>query len=60
MADRILFTIREGRTLPAETWQTFTDKAQRAGKKPADVLRALIEQYIQRPDHDTQATKTGQ
>ena len=46
MADRILFTIWENRTLPADTWRRFTEKAQQAGSTPARVLRELIEQYI--------------
>ena len=53
MADRILFTIRENRTLPAETWKRFTEKAQQSGSTPARVLRDLVEQYIERPRHDT-------
>lgn len=53
MADRILFTIRDGRTLPASTWERFVEKARQAGSSPAAVLRTLIEQYIQRPSHDT-------
>ena len=53
MADRILFKIWENRTLPADTWQRFTEKAQQAGSTPARVLRQLIEQYLERPTHDT-------
>lgn len=53
MADRILFKIWEGRTLPADTWARFIEKAQQAGSTPARVLRELIEQYNERPSHDT-------
>lgn len=54
MADRILFKIWEDRTLPADTWQRFTEKAIATGTTPARVLRELIEQYIsERPSHDT-------
>jgi len=47
MRERILFTIREGRTLPFETWQRFTEKARAAGNTPAAVIRQLIERYLQ-------------
>jgi hypothetical protein len=53
MADRILFTVRDGRTLPASTWETFVAKTREAGSTPARVLRELIEAYNERPDRDT-------
>jgi predicted DNA-binding protein len=55
MSDRILFNIWENRTLPAETWQRFTEKAQRAGSTPARVLRQLIERYLESTDYEDNA-----
>lgn len=52
MREPILFTVREGRTVPRETWDRFVASAKRAGSTPAAELRALIERYLQEHPDD--------
>ncbi len=43
---RLLYTIREHRDLPVETWNAFRAKAQDAGYPPSAALSRLIRRYM--------------
>lgn len=58
MREPILFTVREGRTLPRETWERFVEATRRAGSTPAAALRTLIERYLTEHHDDAAAEKT--
>jgi hypothetical protein len=49
---KILWTIRENRTLTADQFQRFIEKARQAGKSPAAVLQTFILGYIGEQEHD--------
>jgi len=45
MTRDVVFTIQIGRTVSAETWAAFLERALAAGRTPRDVLQELIERY---------------
>ena len=45
MSRDIVFTIQVGRTVSAETWAKFLERAVATGRTPRDVIREFIERY---------------
>jgi hypothetical protein len=52
---KLLYTLREHRDLPAETWQQFREKAAADGCGPSAALSRLIRRYLARGFDDDQA-----
>jgi hypothetical protein len=57
---RLLYTIREHRDLPVETWEEFRAKAIAAGFSPSAALSRLIRRYVAHGFDDGEAeTQAG-
>jgi len=60
-SSRILFSVREDRTITREKWEQFQARAKRDGFTPIAMLVRLIDRYLEtRPSDDPTPTKTGQ
>lgn len=59
MKEPILFTVREGRTVPRETWDRFVAATRRLQTTPAAALRSLIERYLRENPDDAAPKETG-
>jgi hypothetical protein len=43
---KLLWTVREHRDLPTDTWERFREKATTAGYSPSAALTGLIRRYL--------------